>query len=146
MSTDREQLVREGITTILNADTALRTLTGRTAKIGIERGAFSVESLVPVAVVDVAEVDMSSGAMTCTVEGVARDAAGAPGGKVAREICEAAVAALIYPAFEALSLPVVPLGEVRESVAPDDGFNAVNLLGDQTLHQARVTLPLLYVE
>jgi len=142
-NTDREQLVREAITTIMNADTALRTVCGRTIKLCIERHAFSIESLVPVAVVDVAEVDMGSGSITCTIDGIAR---GTAAGETAREVCEAAVAALSYLNFEGQSLPIVPSAEIRESVAPDDGFNAINLTGDPTLHQARATLPLLYME
>jgi hypothetical protein len=144
--TDREQLTRQAIDTILNADVPLQTVLGRATGLCIERAPFVVNPVVPIAVVDLAETDMGSGAISCVVDAVARDETGLPGGKRVREICEAVVNALTNPAFEAQSLPIVPLAEVRESVSPDEAFNAVNLTGDSTLHQARVSIPLLYME
>jgi hypothetical protein len=66
---------------------------------------------------------------------------------LAREVCEAGAGALTYLAFDAQGLPIVPQPELRESVAPDDPLHfGVQRDGDPTLHQARATIPLLYVE
>jgi hypothetical protein len=144
MSTDREQLIREALKVILNANTGLRTVCGRTTALGIERLAFVVDTLLPVAVVDVFEVNHGNNEVLVLVDGVA---SGVTGGKTAREVCEAAAAALTWSAFSAQGLELVAKAVTRESVMPDDPFHlGVTRAGDPTLHQARATIPLLYVD
>jgi hypothetical protein len=141
--TDREQLVREALTTILNADAGVRAVCGgRTTGLAIEWLAWSLSTVLPVAVVDVSEVDFGTNQIALQVDGVAN---GPVAGKTARELCEAAAAAITYPALLALGLDITPLAVTRESVRPDDPHFA-GREGDPTLHQARVTIPLLYME
>jgi hypothetical protein len=142
--TDREQLIRQAINTILNADTGLRTVCGRTTGLAIERLAFAITTELPVAVVDVAGVDFSTNQVVVLVDAVAN---GPTAGQQSREVCEAVAAALTGHAFNGQSLDIAPTAVSRESVTPDDPLHfGVQREGDPTLHQARVTVPLLYME
>jgi hypothetical protein len=143
MATDIEQQIREATKAILDADTALRTLFGRTTRIAVERWRVGLNTPLPVLAFDLLAYDEGAERGTMLLTAIAKDT---NSGAVCRNALELAKAALTYNAYEAQGLnylaPQVDAG-LRQSVDEVGDISGLLELDEPTLTQADWSLPLL---
>jgi hypothetical protein len=139
--TDTEQLIREATMTILNADTALRTLFGRTVNIVLERNTIARGIPLPVLAYDLLNYDEAAGRATMLLTSVSNAQTNA--GQVCRNALELAEAALTAPAYQTAGLDyIAPMIGVRQSVEEVEDIRGFLEMDSPTLQQADVTLVL----
>ena len=140
--TDTEQLIREATKAILDADTTLRTLTGRTSRIVLEKDRVAIGVQLPVLAYDLLTFDEASGRAVLLLTAIANDSTNA--GQKARAMLEAAKNALTAPAYEAQGLDyIAPQEGTRQSVDEVEDIRGLLDLESPTLTQADWSLPLL---
>ena len=140
--TDTEQLIREATVAILNADTALRTLFGRTTRLAVERNNLNLETPIPVIAYDVLNYDEAAGRAVLLLTAVTKDTTNA--GQKARAALELCKAALTASAYQAQGMDyIAPMEGVRQSVDEVEDIRGFLELDSPTLTQADWSLPLL---
>jgi len=139
MSTDPEQRFREACAAIIEADTGMRTLCGRTAALLIARQAFALDTKVPIVVLMNLAFDQTAGRIEATFTGVADT------GLRARELGERLSGILTAPAFQAQGLAVAPVGEpLRRDVF--DERDSLQREGDPMLQESDAAFVFLYLD
>ena len=135
-TTDVEQLVREAVVTILEADAPLITLMGGTARV-VDRGTLGPDVAFPCLVYDVQDFNEATGQMTLLLTGLDTTQATAP--SVARHLVKAAADALTQTAFAGQGMQVAPSD--RRMVNVDEA--GLIEIGNPNLRQADSLVPLL---
>ncbi len=141
--TDVEQLIRQAVVTIAEANAGLQAVMGRASGIIIEKSQAVPDVPLPILAYDLETFDEGSGRAQLALSACADE----PEGSVkCRAILEAAAAAFTWAAFSAQGLEIVPLPQVRASVDVDPERRLSLTLGQPNLAQADSVIPLLLTE
>lgn len=141
--TDTEQLIREAVVSVAEANTALQGVIGgsRTSGWIIEVEQANADTPLPILAYDLEQYDEATGNALLRLSAVADQAGGSA---KCRAILEAALAGFTWTAFSAKGLEMVPGTVTRQSVPLDDDTRG--RLGRPMLAQADALLPLLLTE